>query len=107
MHRRTEEWPPIDPQGWVTARKYNQRNFAEMLDNWLAERRKSLDWLRGLAAPDWEASVTAPFGPLRAGDMLAAWAAHDNLHARQLVELRRGRVLSITEPYDAQYAGDW
>jgi len=39
--------------------------------------------------------------------MLSAWAAHDNLHTRQLVELRRGRILRITEPYHVEYAGDW
>jgi hypothetical protein len=44
---------------------------------------------------------------MKAGDMLSSWVAHDNLHMRQLVELRRSRIVVITEPYDIQYAGDW
>ena len=107
LHRPDEPWPPIDPKGWVTGRKYNDRDLAEMLDRFVAERGQSLAWLRGLAAPNWEAEYLAPFGPIKAGDMLAAWVAHDNLHMRQLVELRRSRVVHLTEPYDVQYAGDW
>ena len=32
---------------------------------------------------------------------------HDNLHIRQLIELRRKWIERITQPYDVQYAGDW
>jgi hypothetical protein len=39
--------------------------------------------------------------------MFACWAAHDNLHIRQLVELRRQWLEMITEPYNLEYAGDW
>lgn len=39
--------------------------------------------------------------------MLAAWIAHDNLHIRQLVELRRHRIEQMNEPSDLKYAGDW
>ena len=107
LHRPTEPWPTIHPGAWVTERAYNARDFAQMLDQWRAERARSLDWLAGLAAPDWEREVTSPFGSMRAGDMLAAWVAHDNLHQRQLVELRRARLVKLAAPYDVQYAGDW
>jgi hypothetical protein len=107
LHRPDEKWPPIDPPGWVTARRYNERNLAETLENLTAEREKSLAWLRGLSEPDWEAASPTPFGPMRAGDMLSSWVAHDNLHMRQLVELRRARIVAITEPYDVRYAGEW
>ena len=107
LHRPGETWPPIDPQGWVTTRKYNDRDLAETLDNFVAERNQSLAWLRRLSAPNWDAEYVTPFGSIKAGDMLAAWVAHDNLHMRQLVELRRSRVVSIAEPYDVRYAGDW
>jgi hypothetical protein len=107
LNRPEAELPPIDPQGWVTARKYNERNLAESLDNFLAERRKSLDWLKGLTAPNWDAEYETKFRRMKAGDMLGSWVAHDNLHTRQLVELRRVRVLKIAAPYDVQYAGDW
>jgi hypothetical protein len=107
LHRPADPWPRIDPQGWVTARAYNERDFVEMLAQWQAERARSLAWLSSLQSPSWGAIVTAPFGHMRPGDMLAAWVAHDNLHQRQLVELRRARLLNLAEPYDVHYAGDW
>lgn len=107
LHRPTEKWPPIDPAGWVSARRYNERDLSETLDSFLAEREKSLTWLKSLPAPNWEAEYDAPFGSIKAGDMFAAWVAHDNLHIRQLVELRRSRVLNLTHPFDVSYAGEW
>lgn len=107
LHRPGETWPPIDPDGWVAARGYNDRDLGEMLDGFLAERQKSLAWLDGLAAPDWDAAYETRFGPMRAGDMLASWAAHDVLHLRQLVELRRARVVAMAGAYDVRYAGEW
>jgi hypothetical protein len=107
LHRPETELPPIDPDGWVTARKYIERDLAESLNNFLAERQKSLEWLKGLKAPNWEAEYETKFRRMKAGDMFASWVAHDNLHMRQLVELRRARVLKITAPYDVEYAGDW
>jgi len=107
LHRPNDKWPPIDPVGWVSARQYNDRDLAGALDGFLAERKQSLAWLDSLSAPDWEAQYAAPFGVIRAGDMLAAWVAHDNLHLRQLVELRRNRVLHVAQPYDVRYAGEW
>ncbi len=107
LHRPADPWPRIDPSDWVTERAYNERGLATMLDQWLAERARSVAWLDGLAAPNWEAGVPSPFGSLRPGDMLAAWVAHDNLHQRQLVELRRARLLNLAEPFEVRYAGDW
>lgn len=107
LHRPEEQWPPIDPEGWVTSRKYNERDLAEVLENFVAERKQSLVWLRGLSASNWEAEYVTPFGSIQAGDMFASWVAHDNLHLRQLVELRRARIVNLAEPYDVRYAGVW
>jgi hypothetical protein len=107
LHRPDQPLPPIDPQGWVTARQYNERDLAEMLDQFAAERQRSLDWLKTLSGANWDAVYTNEFGTIRAGDMLSAWVAHDNLHLRQLVELRRERVVAITAPYETIYAGEW
>lgn len=107
LHKPTENWSPIDPGGWVTARKYNERQLSDALEGFLVERQNSLDWLKSLTAPNLEAEYKAPFGMIRAGDMFASWVAHDTLHTRQLVELRRGRNIRITEPYDVRYAGEW
>ena len=107
LHRPEEKWPKIDPAGWVTTRKYNDRDLAQALDGLLTERENSLTWLHGLSAPNWDAEYPAPFGPIKAGDLLASWVAHDNLHTRQLVELRRSRLLGMVAPYRVKYAGDW
>ena len=87
LHRPGEPWPPIDPGGWVTERKYNQADLEASLDGFLSEREASLAWLSELAAPNWKATHETSFGPIAAGDVFAAWVAHDLLHMRQLVEL--------------------
>ena len=107
LHRPHETWPPIDPAGWVTARGYNDRDLGPTLSEFLAERERSLTWLAGLGAPDWSREYRASFGSITAGDLAASWAAHDLLHARQLLELRRARLLALTAPHRTQYAGDW
>ena len=107
LHRPVGDLPPIDPQGWVTSRRYNERDFEATLKGFLIERAKSLAWLEALEAPDWDSVFVTPFGSIRAGDLLAAWVAHDNLHTRQLVELRRERLVRMAEPYEVRYAGEW
>lgn len=107
LHRPDEKWPAIDPAGWVTARRYNDRDLARTLDDFVAERAKSLAWLETLSAPNWDLEYRAHFGTIKPGDLLASWVAHDHLHTRQLVELKRRRVLRLTDPYSVQYAGDW
>ncbi|MBN1485290.1 MAG: DinB family protein [Chloroflexia bacterium] len=107
LHRGQEDWFGIDPRSWVTERGYNQRELGPSLAGFLEAREESLRWLRGLEAPAWETVYRAPFGPIAAGDILVAWAAHDVLHLRQLVELRWAYLLEQARPYDVQYAGEW
>jgi hypothetical protein len=107
LHRQHEEWHRIDPQGWVIERKYNEQDFNEIPKKFFAERTRSLEWLQGLSGAIWETSHTSQFGTMKAGDMFASWVAHDNLHIRQLVELRRLRIENMTKPYNLEYAGDW
>ena len=107
LHRQNEEWHRINPQGWVTERKYNEQDFRTMKEKFFDERKKSLEWLEGLPNPNWETIYASEYGSLSAGEMLASWIAHDNLHIRQLVELRRHRIENITKPYVIVYAGDW
>lgn len=107
LHRQNEEWHRINPQAWVTERKYNQQNFSEMQGKFFAERKKSLEWLQGLTSANWDKTYTSELGTVPAGEMFASWIAHDNLHIRQLVELRRARIENITKPYKIDYAGDW
>lgn len=107
LHRQNEAWHRIDPQAWVAERKYNEQNFSEMCEKFFNERKKSLNWLKDLAKADWDKTYTSEFGAITAGEMFASWIAHDNLHIRQLVELRRARIENITKPFAIVYAGDW
>ena len=107
LHRQNEEWHGIAPDGWVLEREYNKQNFVEMQEKFFAERWKSMEWLQGLSEANWETTYTSQFGSMKAADMFACWVAHDNLHVRQLTELRRNWIERMTQPYDIQYAGDW
>lgn len=103
-----DPWHPIDPQGWVISRAYNQREPGAALADFMQEREASLAWLQSLASPDWGQAYPAPWGgQIHAGDFMAAWIAHDLLHTRQLVELHYRWTVAHTQPYSVQYAGDW
>ena len=107
LHRQDEEYHSIDPQGWVTERNYNQRDFAESQEKFFAERQSSLEWLKTISESNWDVTYSSEYGSLTAGEMFSCWVAHDNLHLRQLVELRRARIEVIAKPYPIEYAGDW
>lgn len=104
-----EKWPPINPGGWAIERQYNEQDLDEMLARFVKDRAESVKWLRSIGdAVDWSIAYQHPkFGAIRAGDLLAAWAAHDALHLRQiskrlfqLVERDAGKFLT-------RYAGEW
>jgi len=107
LNRPAEPFAMINPQGWVIERKYNEQNFEQMKESFFTERAQSLEWLRGLAGAGWEITHTDEYGSVTAGEMFSCWVAHDNLHIRQLVELRRARIEKITQPYPIEYAGEW
>jgi hypothetical protein len=108
LHAPKREWPPIDPERWVTERAYQQRDLAQSLAQFQAERQQSLQWLRSLADADWSIGRRHPAGfELRAGDLLASWAAHDLLHLRQLIELHYHTLALHAAPFEIGYAGDW
>lgn len=107
LHRQNDEYHVIDPQSWVKERHYNEQDLQTMREKFFSERLKSLEWLKGLSNADWDITYTSQYGSVTAGEMFACWVAHDNLHIRQLVELRRARIENITKPYPIEYAGDW
>lgn len=108
LHHPEQEWPPIDPQGWVVERAYNQRELGRSLESFLDERRASLSWLGSLVRPDWALARQHPSGfTISAGDLLVSWVGHDFLHLRQLVELQRAYLARQAAPYTLDYAGEW
>ncbi len=102
-----QPWPPIRPAEWVAERAYNQRDLGESVQNFITERRRSVEWLSTLAQADWSVHYShPPLDWLSAGDLLASWTAHDLLHLRQLVELKWAYTQIQVTPYATVYAGD-
>jgi uncharacterized damage-inducible protein DinB len=100
-------WSPIDPANWVIERGYNQREMDESLDNFLAERRNSVDWLKNLISPDWTATHFHPkLGEMSAEKLLANWLAHDYLHMRQIVFLQWSYLSHRVPTISLEYAGN-
>lgn len=98
---------PIDPQGWVTKRKYMAQDYAEMVDKFLKERSSSVEWLRSLKSPEWQNELYHPeLGKMSAKKFLVNWLAHDYLHFRQINRLRY-QFLQHTSGQDLSYAGKW
>lgn len=108
LEAQSRDWAPIDPEGWCSQRNYAEQDLSERLDRFASERAESIAWLRSLEDPDWSSERVRPkFGSMRAGDLLAAWAAHDALHLRQIS--RRLHQLAVRDagPFDPGYAGSW
>jgi hypothetical protein len=107
LNRPDEAFVMINPQAWITERRYNEQDFEQAKAEFFARRAQSLEWIKSLAGVDWETTHTDQYGSVTAGEMFVSWIAHDNLHTRQLVELRRARIETITKPYPIEYAGEW
>lgn len=107
------DWPMIDPPAAATNRGYRDRNPASAIREFAAVRRTNVEWLRTTVAADYSIAARHPrldhprFGAMRAGDLLAAWCAHDALHLRQLAR----RLHQLTDLHAGEhrtgYAGDW
>jgi len=104
LHRPAESPPGIEPERWPVERGYNERDLAESVARFMDEREWSLEWLRGLEAPEWE----RPFrGPVTAAGLLGSWLAHDLLHIRQLARLHHQWLADRCGPASLEYAGRW
>ena len=101
-----KEWPPIDPEGWVTARGYNKRDLGQSLQNFYRERTQSLQWLDDLDGPEWQAThLHPPVGHMTAEQILANWLAHDLFHVRQVTELNFAWLAESVAPISLEYSG--
>lgn len=108
LHHPGEPWPPIDPPRWAVERRYNERELAPVLGDFLAERARSVGWLRSLRDARPEAAYEHPrFGPITAGELLASWLAHDLIHVRQMNRLHYEYHAERSAPYGLGYAGPW
>lgn len=103
-------WPAIDFERIATTRGYQRESLESALDEFAAAREVNVAWLRGLppmSALDWNHAHLHPSGhEIRAGDLMASWAAHDALHLRQIAK-RLHELAARDAGYDVTYAGDW
>lgn len=97
--------PPIDPPRWVIERRYNERRLGPSIETLASERRDSVAWLSELEDPD--LGRASPTTGRTAGDLLAAWVAHDLLHIRQLAKLHYDYWAREVSPVGIEYAGEW
>jgi hypothetical protein len=106
LEDETAAWPPIDPEAAARDRRYNDGDLAEALERFTSERAASLAWLRALGRADWGRAHRHPkLGAIRAGDLLAAWAAHDLLHLRQIAKRSYQIVRRDAGEFETGYAG--
>jgi len=106
-------WPPIDPTQWPAERHYQQQSAHTALHRFGAARTESLRILRSLTPTgdasllDWTRSHHHPkVGPVPAGELLTAWAAHDALHLRQIAK-RMFELCAHEGGHRTTYAGEW
>ncbi len=103
-----KEWASIDPVKWVTEREYDKREMKTSLNNFLAEREKSVAWLKSLTSPNWKAAYKHPkLGEISAEKLLANWLAHDYLHIRQITFLQYSYLSQKASSISLDYAGNW
>ena len=108
LFRPEESWPNFNIEEWRVGRKYNDRNLDESIELFLEERNKSSRWLNDLESPDLDALHSGrgfEGEPLRAGDILIGWVAHDLFHIRQLCLLRWDILNEWSKPYSPKYSG--
>ncbi|RNC82496.1 MAG: DinB family protein [Phycisphaera sp.] len=104
----SKPWSPIDPEGVAVQRRYNDQDLFERVDQFDSERSRSVEQLRALADLDWELAYGHPqFGPIRAGDVMLSWVAHDMLHLRQIAKRRFELAADAGSGFDTAYAGTW
>ena len=107
LNNPEEPWPQINPQEWVVSRKYSEQNYSDKISEFVAERDKSLFWLKNLENPKWVNAYHHPkVGPVTAELLLVNWLAHDYLHIRQIT---RNKYLYLKNNYHVplDYAGEW
>ena len=99
--------PKIDPAAWVIERKYREQDYPTRCSGFISERRRSVEWLRGLTDEPWSNAYMHPtVGPVSCDLLLTNWVAHDLHHMRQWINLRYAHLASNSSvPLD--YAGTW
>jgi hypothetical protein len=100
-------WPKLDPEARVREERFDERDLGSLVTDFEEARAETLADLAALPAVDLGLTYQHPRGPIRAGDLLASWVAHDLLHLRQIVKNRYRYWSQRAAPYAPDYAGPW
>lgn len=102
-----EQFPAIDPVGWVLLRKYAEQNYLQKAKTFLMERQKSIEWLKNLEITQWGNGCDHQhYGRMSARMLLENWLAHDYLHIRQITK-NQFMFLKENGSNELSYAGEW
>jgi len=102
----SRNWPGIDPEARVTDLNMIAGSLHDSFEQFRRERARSVEWLRSLDRPDWSMVYHhRKLGSITAGDLLAAWTAHDWFHLRQIAKRRVQMIAAAAKPYEIAYAG--
>ena len=108
LHKPGEAWPPIHPERYVREGGFNDQSLDTLRTDFLLERQKSLAWLAGLHDADWSVSYRhIDKREYTAASMLCSWAAHDQLHLRQIERILFQHLQRAADPDRTDYAGTW
>ena len=100
------EVAPIDPEGWVEARRYRDADLGQVLGDLRQRRGASLALVASIApARLSNALPQRRLGQLSGLDLLVAWVAHDRLHVAQLAATLARLWATRWAPLKAEYAG--
>ena len=101
-------WPSFNEIEWISSKKYNERDLGTSKNNFLEDRAKSINWLKGLVDPDLDSKHLGhglKNKNMRAGDLLTAWIGHDLFHIKQTTLLKWDILRKWSVPYSPDYSG--
>lgn len=104
------DWPDISPMAWVTERSYNTKSVLESVNDFIKERDASIAWLleQNMQNLDTVHQGKHPFRqPMKTGDIIISWIAHDYFHLRQITNLKWEYLIDSSRPYSCGYAGEF
>ena len=109
LENPTTAWPPIDPEGVSIERKYNETGHGKSpgkirCGTSVVDRVATFDQKPQLGTAR---NVHPKFGPIRAGEVMVSWAAHDQLHLRQIAKRLFQMNVRDGAPYSTDYGGEW
>ena len=103
-----KRWPSINPELSAFDRKYNDKDLENKVREFCNLRAASVKWLESLVEPQWDTAYQhLHLGSIMAGDIMAAWAAHDQLHVRQIAKRKYELIRRDAADFSIDYAGDW